>query len=47
MKMFHFIKFYLLKCFGYFNVDSGRKSLVDLFPEVSIIVDSEAFQATI
>ena len=45
--MFSFWKFYLLDCVGYFNVTKGRESLVDLFLYLSIIVDSEVFEATI
>ena len=45
--MFSFIKFYLLECVGYLNVANGRKSLLDLFPDVHIIVDSEVFEANI
>ena len=45
--MFSFIKFYLLECVGYFNVANGRKSLLDLFPDISPIVESELFEATI
>ena len=45
--MFSFIKFYLLECVGYLNVANGRKSLLDLFPDVHTIVDSEVSEANI
>ena len=45
--MFSFIKFYLLECVGYLNVANGRKSLLDLFPDVRTIVDSEIFEVNI
>ena len=45
--MFSFIKFYLLECVDYFNVANGRKSLLNLFSDISTIVDSEVFKATI
>ena len=45
--MFSFIKFYLLECVGYLNVANERKSLLDLFPNVHTIVDSEVFEASI
>ena len=45
--MFSFIKFYLLECVGYLNVANGGKSLLDLFPDVRKIVDSDVFQANI
>ena len=44
--MLSFIKFYLLEYLGYFDVANGRKSLLDLFPEVSTIVNSEVFEVT-
>ena len=43
--MFNFIKFYSLECVGYLNVANGRKSLLDLFPDVRPTVDSEVFEA--
>ena len=43
--MFNFIKFYSLECVGYLNVANGRKSLLDLFPDVRTTVDSEVFEA--
>ena len=45
--MFSFIKFYLLECVDYLNLANGRKSLLDLFPDVQIIFDSELFEANI
>ena len=45
--MFSFIKFHLLECVGFFNVVNGQKSLLDLFPDVSTIVDLEVFEANI
>ena len=45
--MFSFIKFYLLECVGYLKVSIGRKSLLDLFPEIRTIVDSEIFEVNI
>ena len=45
--MFSFVKFYLLKCVGYLNVANGWKPLLDLFPDVPTIVDSEVFEANI
>ena len=42
--MFTFTKFSLLECAGCFNVANGRDSLLDLFPDVSTIVDSELFR---
>ena len=47
MKMFSFIKFYLLECVGFLNAANGRKSLLDLFPDVYTIVDSGVFEANI
>ena len=45
--MFGFIKLNLLECLGYFNVANGRKPLLELFPDISKIVNSEVFEATI
>ena len=45
--MFSFIEFYLLECVGYLNVANGQKSLLDLFPDVLTIVNSEVFQVNI
>ena len=45
--MFSFIEFYLLECVGFLNVANGRKSLLDLFPDVRTIVDLEVFEANI
>ena len=45
--MFSFIKFYLLECVGFLNAANGRKSLLDLFPDVYTIVDSGVFEANI
>ena len=45
--MFSFIKFYLLECVGYLNVANGRKSLLDLFPDVHTIFGSEVFEVNI
>ena len=45
--MFSFIKFYLLKCVVYLNVANGWKPLLDLFPDVPTIVNSEVFEANI
>ena len=42
-----FIEFYLLECVGFLNVANGRKSLLDLFPDVCTIVDLEVFEANI
>ena len=47
LKMFSFIKFYSLECVGYLNVANGRKSLLDLFPDVHTIFDLEVFKANI
>ena len=45
--MFRFIQFDQLECVGHLNVDNGRKSLLDLFPDVHTIFDSEVFEANI
>ena len=45
--MFSFVKFYLLEYLGYFNVANRPKSLLDLFRDVSKILNSEVFEATI
>ena len=45
--MFSFIKFYLLECVGFLNAANGRKSLLDLFPDVHTIIDSGVFEANI
>ena len=45
--MFSFIKSNLLECGVYLKVANGRKSLLDLFPDVRLIVDSEVFEANI
>ena len=45
--MFSFIKSNLLECSVYLKVANGRKSLLDLFPDVRLIVDSEVFEANI
>ena len=45
--MFSFIKFYLLEPVGYLNVANGRKSSLDLFPDVHKIFNSEVFEANI
>ena len=45
--MFSFIKSNLLECVVYLKVANGRKSLLDLFPDVRLIVDSEVFEANI
>ena len=47
MQKFSFIKCYLLECVVYFSVANERNSLLGLFPDVSLIVNSEAFVATI
>ena len=47
LKMFSFIKFYLLECVDYLNLANGRKSLLDLFPDVQTIFDSKVFEANI
>ena len=44
--MFSFIKFYPLKCVGYLNV-ANRWKLLDLFPDVHTIFNSEVFEANI
>ena len=44
--MSSFKKIYILECVGNFNVANGLNSLLDLFPDVSTIVDSELFEAT-
>ena len=36
-----------MECVGYLNVANGRKSLLDLFPDVHTIFDSEVFEANI
>ena len=36
-----------MECAGYLNVVNGRKSLLDLFPDVHTIYDSEVFEANI
>ena len=36
-----------MECVGYLNIANGRKSLLDLFPDVHAIVDSEVFEANI
>ena len=45
--MFSFIKFYLLKCVGFLNAANGRKSLLDLFPDLYTIIDSGVFEVNI
>ena len=47
LEMFRFIQFDQLECVGHLNVDNGRKSLLDLFPDVPTIFDSEVFEANI
>ena len=42
-----FIKFYQLESVGYLNVANGWKSLLDLFPDVNTIFNSEVFEANI
>ena len=42
--MFGFIKLNLLECLGYFNVANGRKPLLELFPDISKIVNSEVLK---
>ena len=44
--MFSFIKFLLIGV-SYLNVANGQKSLLDLFPDVHTIVDSEVSEANI
>ena len=36
-----------MECVGYLNVANGRKPLLDLFPDVHTIFDSEVFEAKI
>ena len=36
-----------MECVGYLNIANGRKSLLDLFPDVHTIFDSEVFEANI
>ena len=36
-----------MECVGYLNVANGGKSLLDLFPDVHTIFDSEVFEANI
>ena len=36
-----------MECAGYLNVANGGKSLLDLFPDVHTIFDSEVFEANI
>ena len=36
-----------MECVGYLNVTNGRKSLLDLFPDVHTVFDSEVFEANI
>ena len=36
-----------MECAGYLNVVNGRKSLLDLLPDVHTIYDSEVFEANI
>ena len=36
-----------MECVGYLNVANEQKSLLDLFPDVQTIFDSEVFKANI